>query len=89
MNIPTAIPLVYEFDDDMHVIDKHYLGDQKVLAAKMQVVKNQGKPSKKDHILVLLNMKNFDKREGVLIISKMQNIAVFKAPIEGKINRSG
>ena len=44
VNIPTAIPLVYEFDDDMHVIDKHYLGDQKVLAAKMQAVKNQGKP---------------------------------------------
>lgn len=43
MNIPTAIPLVYEFDDDMHVIDKHYLGDQKALAAKMQAVKNQGK----------------------------------------------
>ncbi len=43
VNIPTAIPLVYEFDDDMNVIDKHYLGDQKVLAAKMQAVKNQGK----------------------------------------------
>ncbi len=42
LNIPTAIPLVYEFDD-MYVIDKHYLGDQKVLAAKMQAVKNQGK----------------------------------------------
>ena len=42
LNIPTAIPLVCEFDD-MYVIDKHYLGDQKVLAAKMQAVKNQGK----------------------------------------------
>lgn len=39
--------------------------------------------------MALLNMKNFDKREGVLIISKMQNIAVFKASIEGKINGCG
>lgn len=43
VNIPTAIPLVYEFDDDMHVINRHYLGDQKALATKMQAVKNQGK----------------------------------------------
>lgn len=43
VNIPAAIPLVYEFDDDMYVINRHYLGDQKVLAAKMQAVKNQGK----------------------------------------------
>ncbi|WP_331852256.1 2,3-bisphosphoglycerate-dependent phosphoglycerate mutase [Intestinibaculum porci] len=43
VNIPTAIPLVYEFDDDMHVINRYYLGDQKALAAKMQAVKNQGK----------------------------------------------
>ena len=43
VNIPTAIPLVYEFDDQMHVINKYYLGDQKALAAKMQAVANQGK----------------------------------------------
>ena len=46
VNIPTAVPLVYEFDDDMNVIRHYYLGDQKALKAKMDAVANQGK--KKD-----------------------------------------
>ena len=43
VNIPTAVPLVYEFDDDFNVIKKYYLGDQEALAAKMNAVANQGK----------------------------------------------
>ncbi len=43
VNIPTAVPLVYEFDDDFKVIKKYYLGDQEALAAKMNAVANQGK----------------------------------------------
>ena len=43
VNIPTAVPLVYEFDDDFKVIRKYYLGDQEALAAKMNAVANQGK----------------------------------------------
>ena len=43
VNIPTAVPLVYEFDDDFKVINKYYLGDQEALAAKMNAVANQGK----------------------------------------------
>lgn len=43
VNIPTAVPLVYEFDDDFNVINKYYLGDQEALAAKMNAVANQGK----------------------------------------------
>lgn len=43
VNIPTATPLVYEFDDDFNVIRSYYLGDQEALAKKMEAVANQGK----------------------------------------------
>ncbi len=43
VNIPTATPLVYEFDDDFNVIQSYYLGNQEELAAKMNAVANQGK----------------------------------------------
>jgi len=43
VNIPTAVPLVYEFDDDFHVLTHYYLGDQEALRAKMEAVANQGK----------------------------------------------
>ena len=43
VNIPTAVPLVYEFDDDFRVIRHYYLGDQEELKAKMDAVANQGK----------------------------------------------
>lgn len=43
VNIPTGVPLVYEFDDNYNVIKKYYLGDQDALAAKMNAVANQGK----------------------------------------------
>ncbi len=43
VNIPTGVPLVYEFDNDFKVINKYYLGDQDALAAKMASVANQGK----------------------------------------------
>lgn len=43
VNIPTGVPLVYEFDQDFNVVDKYYLGDQEALQAKMNQVKNQGK----------------------------------------------
>ena len=43
VNIPTASPLVYEFDDDGTFQRKYYLGDQEALKAKMNAVANQGK----------------------------------------------
>ena len=43
VNIPTGAPLVYEFDDDVKVVKKYYLGDQEALAARMAAVANQGK----------------------------------------------
>lgn len=43
VNIPTGVPLVYEFDDNFNVIGKQYLGDQDAIKAKMAAVANQGK----------------------------------------------
>lgn len=43
VNIPTGVPLVYEFDDDFKVIDKKYLGDAAEIEAKAKSVANQGK----------------------------------------------
>ncbi len=43
VNIPTGVPLVYEFDNDFNVVDKYYLGDQEALKKKIESVKNQAK----------------------------------------------
>jgi len=43
VNIPTGVPLVYEFDDEFHVIRKYYIGDEALINAKMKSVENQGK----------------------------------------------
>lgn len=43
LNIPTGVPLVYEFDDNMKVIKHYYLGDAAAIAAKEAAVANQGK----------------------------------------------
>ncbi len=43
VNIPTGIPLVYEFDDSFNTINKYYLGNQDALTEKMNSVANQGK----------------------------------------------
>ena len=43
LNIPTGIPLVYTFDQDLNVLDKRYIGDPNVIAEKVDQVANQGK----------------------------------------------
>ena len=43
LNIPTAIPLVYELDASLKPIKHYYLGDQAAIAAAMNAVANQGK----------------------------------------------
>lgn len=45
VNIPTGVPLVYEFDRDFNVVSKRYLGDQDAVNVKMAAVANQGKKS--------------------------------------------
>ena len=42
LNIPTAVPLVYELDDEFKPISHRYLGDQEAIAAKMNAVAKQG-----------------------------------------------
>ena len=42
VNIPTGVPLVYEFDEEMHFVKKEYLGDAEAVAAKMNAVAKQG-----------------------------------------------
>ncbi len=43
VNIPTGVPLVYEFDDEFNTVSHYYLGNQAEIEAKMQAVANQGK----------------------------------------------
>jgi 2,3-bisphosphoglycerate-dependent phosphoglycerate mutase len=42
-NVPTAIPLVYELDDDLRPRGRRYLGDPAAVAAAMHSVAAQGK----------------------------------------------
>lgn len=43
LNIPTAVPLVYEFDENIKPIKHYYLGNQDEIAAKQAAVANQSK----------------------------------------------
>ncbi|NLB48937.1 MAG: 2,3-diphosphoglycerate-dependent phosphoglycerate mutase [Erysipelotrichia bacterium] len=43
VNIPTGVPLVYEFDDKMKAIKNYYLMDEEELKKQMEAVANQGK----------------------------------------------
>lgn len=43
LNIPTGIPLVYEFDDAGHSIKHYYLGDQEEVSQKIEEVRAQSK----------------------------------------------
>ena len=42
-NIPTGIPLVFEFDDEMKPTTSYYLGDQEAVKTAQEAVANQGK----------------------------------------------
>ncbi len=43
LNIPTAMPLVYELDDNLKPLNRYYLGDPEKVKAAMDAVANQGK----------------------------------------------
>ena len=43
LNIPTGVPLVYEFDDNMKPVNHYYLGNPDEIEAKAHAVANQGK----------------------------------------------
>jgi 2,3-bisphosphoglycerate-dependent phosphoglycerate mutase len=43
LNLPTAMPYVFEFDDNMNLLKDYFLGDPDELAKRMEAVANQGK----------------------------------------------
>ncbi|MDR1942467.1 MAG: 2,3-diphosphoglycerate-dependent phosphoglycerate mutase [Endomicrobium sp.] len=43
LNIPTAMPLVYELDDNLKPIKSYYTGDPEAVKKAMEAVANQGK----------------------------------------------
>jgi 2,3-bisphosphoglycerate-dependent phosphoglycerate mutase len=42
-NVPTAIPLVYELDDNLRALRRYYLGDPEAVSKAMHSVASQGK----------------------------------------------
>jgi 2,3-bisphosphoglycerate-dependent phosphoglycerate mutase len=46
LNIPTAVPLVYELDKDLKPIKHYYLATEEEVKAKIDAVANQGKANK-------------------------------------------
>jgi 2,3-bisphosphoglycerate-dependent phosphoglycerate mutase len=43
LNLPTGIPYVFEFDDDLNLQEDYFLGDPEVIRKLMEEVANQGK----------------------------------------------
>lgn len=43
LNLPTAVPYVFEFDDDLNLIKDYFLGDPEEIKKLMEAVANQGK----------------------------------------------
>lgn len=43
LNLPTAVPYAFDFDDSLHLIDEHFLGDPEEIKKLMDAVANQGK----------------------------------------------
>ena len=43
LNIPTAMPLVYEFDSNLKAVKHYYLASDEEIKAKVEAVANQGK----------------------------------------------
>ena len=46
LNIPTAVPLVYELDNNLKPIRNYYLGDQEAIKKAQEAVANQGRAKK-------------------------------------------
>lgn len=43
LNLPTAVPYVFEFDDALNLVDDYFLGDPEEIRKLMEAVANQGK----------------------------------------------
>lgn len=46
LNLPTGVPYVFEFDDDMNLVNDYFLGDPEEIRKLMEAVANQGKKEK-------------------------------------------
>lgn len=46
LNLPTGVPYVFEFDDDMNLVKDYFLGDPEEIRKMMEAVANQGKTEK-------------------------------------------
>ena len=46
LNLPTGIPLVFEFDDNLNFVRDYFIGDPEVIKKLMEEVANQGKAKK-------------------------------------------
>ncbi|MCA6079699.1 MAG: 2,3-diphosphoglycerate-dependent phosphoglycerate mutase [Endomicrobium sp.] len=46
LNIPTAMPLIYELDENLKPVKNYYLGDPEAVKKAMEAVANQGKAKK-------------------------------------------
>lgn len=46
LNLPTAIPYVFDFDDELHLINDYFLGDPEEIKKLMDAVANQAKKGK-------------------------------------------
>ena len=43
LNLPTAVPYLFVFDDNMNLVEDRFLGDPEKIKALMEAVANQGK----------------------------------------------
>lgn len=43
LNLPTAVPYVFEFDDELNLTKDYFLGDPEEIKKLMEAVANQGK----------------------------------------------
>ena len=46
LNLPTGMPYIFEFDDNMQLVNDYFLGDPEEIKKMMEAVANQGKAKK-------------------------------------------
>ena len=46
LNIPTGIPLVYDLDDELQVLDRRYLGDPEMVTSALAAAARQARIGK-------------------------------------------
>ena len=47
LNLPTAVPYVFEFDENLNVANDYFLGNPEEIKKLMEAVANQGKKNRK------------------------------------------